>query len=157
MPTRAVFDCMLFLQAVTNDKRPAFECFNLAEQGRVVFFLSPSIVAEVEDVLNRPILRGKFPILTPQRVEAFVAKFKAVAILTPDPPSAFLLPRDPKDQPYTDLAIAVSAEYLVTWNERHLSYLMKEDTPEGKDFRNRFPTITILPPPEFLRLLRANP
>ncbi len=141
---------MLFLQAVTNENGPAFKCFALAEQGLITFFMSPAILAEIEDVLNRPLLRNKFPVLTPHRVEAFLQKFKAVAQLTHTPPNIFKLPRDPKDQPYTDLAIAVDAAYLVTWNERHLTYLMKQDTPEGIEFCARFPKLSILSPIDFL-------
>ncbi len=72
-------------------------------------------------------------------------------------PRAFSLPRDPRDEPYTDLAIAADAQYLVTWNERHLTYLMKRDTPEGVDFCQRFPRLTILDPPSLLNELRASP
>jgi predicted nucleic acid-binding protein len=69
------------------------------------------------------------------------------------PPKVFVLPRDPKDEPYTDLATAANAACLVTWNERHLTYLMQQDTPEGKEFCQRFPCLKIMTPPAFLRAL----
>jgi hypothetical protein len=52
----------------------------------------------------------------------------------------------------------VRAAYLVTWNQRHLTYLMQEDTTEGRDFCHRFPFLRILSPPAFLQeLMRLNP
>jgi predicted nucleic acid-binding protein len=64
------------------------------------------------------------------------------------------LPRDPKDETYLDLAGAAS--YLVTWKERHLTYLMRGDTPEGIEFRTRFPSLEILSPPSFFRRLQPE-
>jgi putative PIN family toxin of toxin-antitoxin system len=151
MAIRAVFDCTLFLQAVTSERGPAFKCFQLVEAGRITLFLSPSVLAEVRDVLSRPVIRAQFPILTEDRAAAFVRKFMSVAVIMPDPPNAFALPRDHDDEPYTDLAIAAGAEYLVTWNKRHLTYLMERDTPEGKDFCEKFPSLKILPPPTFIQ------
>lgn len=66
-------------------------------------------------------------------------------------PHVVTLPRDPKDEPYVDLAVAAGAQFLVSWNERHLCYLMKCDTPEGREFCGRFPNLRILTPPEFVR------
>jgi predicted nucleic acid-binding protein len=61
MSVRAVFDCMLFLQAATNEAGPAFACFQLVEAGEVSLYVSPEILAEVRDVLNRPSIRRKSP------------------------------------------------------------------------------------------------
>jgi predicted nucleic acid-binding protein len=83
-------------------------------------------------------------------------KVKSIAQLNPDRVNQFKLPRDSKDEPYTDLAIGSRAAFLATWNERHLTYLMKQDTPEGRDFCNRFPWINILSPPDFLNWLRSQ-
>jgi predicted nucleic acid-binding protein len=69
----------------------------------------------------------------------------------------FSLLRDPKDEPYIDLAVAAKAACLVTWNDRHLTYLMRQDTPEGIDFCRRFSTLQILTPPAFLAALKAHP
>jgi predicted nucleic acid-binding protein len=93
-------------------------------------------------------------------VAALISSVRAVSFHIPDPPKVFSLPRDPKDEICTDLAVAASAHYLVTWNQRHLTYLMKKDTPEGRDFCAQFPTLTILDPPMLLReldRLKATP
>jgi predicted nucleic acid-binding protein len=67
----------------------------------------------------------------------------------------FRLPRDPKDEPFIDVAVAGGANYIVTWNSRHLTYLMKRDTAEGKDFCSRFPAIQIVDPPTFINAIDA--
>lgn len=90
------------------------------------------------------------PVLTDDRVAAFLRKFATTAIVVPDPTNAFILPRDRDDEPYTDLAIAAGASYLVTWNDRHMTYLMRRDTPEGIDFCRRF-SLQILSPPAFIQ------
>ena len=47
-------------------------------------------------------------------------------------------------------------EYLVSWNERHLNYHMKVDTPEWREFRSRFPNLLIVTPPQFLEAVRIE-
>src|SRR5262249_50695319 len=114
MSIRAVFDCMLFLQAATNDAGPAFACFQLVDDGRLTLCLSPEILAEVRDVLNRPKIRRKFPHLTEDRVEEFLASAQAKGIMLDEVPKEFRYARDPDDEPYINLAIAVGAQYLVS-------------------------------------------
>jgi putative PIN family toxin of toxin-antitoxin system len=147
----AVFDCMVFLQAVVSPRGPAFRCLEKVWQGDVRLLLSPSILYEIQDVLGRPELQLKWSQLRPERVTPFLQQVTSIAALQPDPTHAFPLPRDPDDQIYTDLAIAAGADYLVTWNDRHLTYLMRQDTPEGIDFCRRFPKLKIVDPVTFLR------
>ncbi len=102
----AVFDCMIFVQAVLSESGPAFRCLSLVEQKRLRLILSPAIILELEDVLARPPLRSRFPILTDARVDTFIAKFNSIGVIVPDAPKIFTLPRDPDDEVYINLAIA---------------------------------------------------
>jgi len=145
--TRAVFDCMLFLQAATSDAGPAFACFRLVDAGRVTLCVSPEVLAEVGDVLGRPALRRKFPSLTAERVAEFLESVRAGGMVLDDVPRAFPLARDPDDEPYVNLAIAAGARYLVS-RDRDLLDLMAD--PE---FRARYPDLAILDPVAFLREL----
>ena len=155
---RVVFDAVVFVQALISGRGPAAACVQHALAGKMILFLSDAILAEVSEVPLRPELTGRYPCLTPRRVSSFVHDLRSVAVHVPTPPRAFQLPRDPKDEHYTDLAIAVVAAYLVTWNQRHLTYLMQQDTAEGREFCHRFPLLNILPPPAFLKeLSRLNP
>jgi putative PIN family toxin of toxin-antitoxin system len=149
-PTRAVYDCMIFLQAASRPDR-VHGTFRLVREGAVKLIVSAQIVNEVRDVLTRPEVRAKFPALTPEHVGAFLNDILSVALTVDDVPAVFTLPRDPKDEPYVNLAIRAQASYLVTWNDRHLTYLMRQDTAEGREFSNRFPNIKIVDPPTFVR------
>lgn len=153
-PPRVVFDCVVFIQALIAARGPAAECLERARRGEVALFTSDALLAELTDVATRPRLTRKYSGLTAERVASFTADLVRHSVLIPTSPKAFPLPRDPYDEPYTDLAIAVNARYLVTWNERHLTYLMKRDTPEGIEFCRRYPNLTILDPPSLLAQLR---
>src|SRR5579871_6121059 len=95
----AVFDCMIFLQALASEKGPAFRCFAEVERGSVTLALSTGVIDEVREVLGRFDIQRKFPSLVPQRVEMFlkgvIGKSKFVSEVRP----VFQLPRDPKDAP----------------------------------------------------------
>jgi predicted nucleic acid-binding protein len=52
--TRAVFDCVVLLQAAGRPDGPAGACLQAVRDGRLELFLSPDILAEVRDVLTRP-------------------------------------------------------------------------------------------------------
>src|SRR5207245_3824704 len=77
----AVFDCMVFLQAATNDQGPAFACLALAEANEVRLHVCPAILAEVQDVLSRPKIRVRFPHLTAELVDLFLLILTTVAIV----------------------------------------------------------------------------
>lgn len=155
-PPRVVYDAVVFVQALISGRGPAAACVHRAVAGDAVLFLSAPVLKEMTEVPLRPELTARYRHLTPERVNAFVDEVRAHAItVSATPPQAISLPRDPKDEPYVDLAVAVDAAYLVTWNERHPAYLMRRDTPEGVHFCSRFPRLKILSPPEFLRELDA--
>ena len=146
---------MIFLQAAARPQR-VHTTLRLLNENRVTLCLSPAIVEEVRDVLTRPELLAKFPALIPRHVDQFISNLLAKSVLIQDVPHAFTLPRDPKDEPYIDLAIAAGCQFLVTWDQRHLTYLMQADTPEGIDFCRRFPQIKIVDPVTFIQMIQAE-
>src|SRR2546429_197606 len=110
----AVFDCMVFLQAVANPNGPAFKCVQLVESQQVTLVICLAILIELHDVLNRPQLRMKFKHLTADRVEQFIERVVAFSTTLPDSKRHVSLPRDPADEPYLNLAIEAGARHLVT-------------------------------------------
>ncbi len=92
MSTSAVFDCMVFLQAVTNEQGPAFACVGLVEEEKLQLIVSPAILTEVRDVLSRPKVRAKFPHHTDERVEGFLAWLEDKGITLTEVPQAFEYP-----------------------------------------------------------------
>jgi putative PIN family toxin of toxin-antitoxin system len=146
---------MILLQAAARPGR-VHGTMRLVQEGQVTLCVSLEIVAELRDVMTRPEVQAKFPALTSEHVDTFLRDMLCHAQIVQNVPAAFPLPRDKKDEPYVNLAIAAQARYLVTWNDRHLTYLMRQDTPEGRDFCRRFPEIRIVDPPTFIRHLSGQ-
>jgi len=117
--------------------------------------LSPTVLAEVAEVLHRPELRQKLRRLTPERVDDLLQALVNEALLVPAPPRHIELPRDPKDEPYLDLAIAAGASYLIT-RDKDLLDLMNLDHKEGQEFRQRFPDLRIVNPVDYLNSVSSR-
>ena len=122
-PPEAVFDAMCDLQAVTNHDGPAWAAMALSDSGLLKIIASEETLKEVVDILSRPNLVKKFPSLIGRR-GLFLSIIRTVAEVRPDPPKAVSLPRDPKDEPYLNLAVASGAAYLVTRDKNMLDLMM---------------------------------
>ena len=151
----AVFDCMVFLQGAARRESPSGLCLALAEQGIVELCVSREILAEVSDVLGRPRLRAKFPALTDQVVAEFTASICSIATLFEDVPREFALERDPKDEPYLNLACRAGAAYLVS-RDTDLLDLGNAAEGVGPLIRQRHPHLTIVDPIAFLLAVRTH-
>lgn len=101
-------------------------------------------------MLTRPKMQHRFSTLTAETVSAFLTRVSRLARVVSDVPRVVSLPRDPKDEKYLDLAVAVGAECLVS-RDNDLLDLMDAQRPESQAFRAAFPQITILDPVTFLR------
>jgi putative PIN family toxin of toxin-antitoxin system len=152
MTPRVVFDSVVFLQAAGRPSGPAAACLVLLSEGRLTLCLCSQVFAEVADILNRPRVRRRFPLLTDERVDRFLLDVRAKATFIDAVPPAFTDARDPDDEPLVNLAVAAGARYLVTWDNDLLD-LMGETTPAGSDFRQRFPGLTVLNPVALLRAM----
>jgi predicted nucleic acid-binding protein len=141
-----VYDCMIFLQSAARQETE-HATLQMVRAERVQLCLSAYVIAEITDVLTRPGVIEKSPALKPDQVSTF--------LFIPSVPARFLLARDRKDGPYLNLAIEAQAAYLVTWNRRHLTYFMDRNTPEDKDFCQRFPNLKIVDPPTFAAKINA--
>ena len=147
-PPRAVFDCMVFFQATARPTGPEARLFiDYVEDGRLALYVSDEIIEEVRDLLGRPRIRAKNPTITDESVEEFVDRVRQVAERIDPVPALFALARDPDDEPYLNLAIATSADYLVTRDNDML------DLMHDAAFRAVYPVLTILDPVALLRTL----
>jgi putative PIN family toxin of toxin-antitoxin system len=146
----AVFDCMVFLQGAGRPASPARACLDLVDEGRVTLFLSADILAELRDVLTRPKTLRRFPRLTSEYVSTFLQNAESKSIALASVPRGYAFDRDPKDEPYLNLAIAAKAKYLVS-RDADLPDLMKD-----AGFRRQYPDLEILDPVVFLRTMRAE-
>ncbi len=153
-PPVAVFDCMTFLQATASPAGPAAACFRLVEDGRVRLVTSADILREVRDVLSRPKVRARNRRLTDEVVTAFLQRLVELAPPRADVPSSLRYPRDPKDEPYLNLALVEKAAFLVS-RDNDLLDLMRDDSPDGQALRAVAPGLRVVTPPEFLTVVRS--
>ena len=150
---RAVFDCMIFLQGTARRESPAGACLLLVELEAIELCISEAIVSEVRDVLTRPRVRQMFPSLSDELVERFLVALGKRALTILDVPRVFLSERDPKDEPYINLAIAAGAIHLVS-RDTDILDLANPDVPDGVRLRLHAPRLQILDPVSFLAEMR---
>jgi len=148
------WNCVTFLQAAMNPAGPSGVCLRLAEDGTVRLTVSDATLNELREVLSRPEIRRKRCSLTDEVVTAFLATVARVATSQTSVPVVFTYARDPKDEPYVNLAITMQATYLVSFDDDLLD-LMKEDNADGRALRALAPNLVILTPPQFLRAIRT--
>ncbi|MAT72886.1 MAG: putative toxin-antitoxin system toxin component, PIN family [Planctomycetaceae bacterium] len=127
-PERVVFDCNVFLQALISAQGPAARCFEAAQSGRVALFYSQEVLAELTDVARRPKIVQRFGV-TDEAVEIFTELIEGAGTLVENVQQVFHYPRDPKDAHYVDLAVAVSANLVVS-RDKDLLALNDPGTPE---------------------------
>ncbi|MBM3726227.1 MAG: putative toxin-antitoxin system toxin component, PIN family [Acidobacteria bacterium] len=145
---RVVFDCMIFLQAAARRASPSGACLALAEQGLLERYVSPAILAEIQDVVSRPQVRTKFRQLTDDVAAEFVARIERVAVRVDEAGTSITLARDPKDEPYLNLAVHVGADFLVSRDRD----LLESTYATGKTL----PEVRIVDPVEFLAAVRPQ-
>jgi putative PIN family toxin of toxin-antitoxin system len=150
-----VFDCNIFLQALVNPKGAACACLALFESGEIELYVSAQVLAEVAEVLSRPKVRQLAPSLTLETIEAFVENIRDKAICLRNVPDEYHFERDPKDEPYLNLAIIANATYLVS-KDNDLLDLMTTQKAEARNFRLRYPLLKILTAPAFLQEMRQR-
>ena len=152
---RVVFDCNIYLQAAVRSTGPAFACLELAEAQDIAALTSAEILSEVSSVLSRPNIRRKFTVLTDDYIAAFMERLMQIVEMVPEVSNVFSFLRDPKDEPYLNLAIAGRANYLVS-RDKDLLDLRDGSDEESEAFRDKCPHILIVDPVEFLRATRAS-
>jgi putative PIN family toxin of toxin-antitoxin system len=113
-------------------------------------------LAEIRDVLTRPKLVAKYPALTKQAVDAFLAQHLRMATWISDVPEHYILARDPDDSMYLNLAITSGTPYVVT-DDLDLLELMEPQSTTGIDFRTRYPAVQIVTPSDFEALVAKAP
>lgn len=150
---RVVFDCNIFLQSLLNPKGVAAKCLGYIENRQVELYISKETLAEVRDVVLRPNILSRLPDATAEQIEAFIEYISDISILVKSVPKSFQLERDPKDEIIIDLAVYCQADYIVS-RDKDLLDLMNDFSIEAKEFRQRFRTLKVVEPIEFLRIVQ---
>ena len=132
-PPGVVVDCMVFVQAAANEKSHAARILDLLDEGKITLYVSNLILTEARYVLNRSDVRASLRNLTDVAVEALFERLKQNTTLIKQVPQRFVYPRDPKDEPYINLAVEMQAHYLVS-RDNDLLDLMKWEKEDGREF-----------------------
>jgi len=148
--TDSVFDTNIYLQAALSDKGAAYGCWQLIEKGEVCVFVTEAILAEIEDVLNRPKLREKYSVLTDEKVDEVLQVIRAHSIIIENINQIYKFERDADDEVFINLALSVKAEFLLSRDNDLL------DLREDKAFVTEFPKLKIVSPAEFLEIYRET-
>ncbi len=56
-PPRAIFDCMIYLQATANDNGVSAKILRCVDKKEITLFVSEQILNEIKDVMNRSYIR----------------------------------------------------------------------------------------------------
>ena len=151
MSVRVVYDTMLFLQAAVRPSR-VYRSIQAVDEALVSLCVSRDLLSEVRDVLTRPELRSRFPALTSEAVDAFVADIVRKATFFNVVPTAFTWQEHADDDHVFNLAIRSSAKYLVTWETRILR-LATDQTEPALNLRRIAPQLRIVNPQQLAQIL----
>ena len=150
-----IFDTVALVQSTINPKGPAGKCLDCFLDGRISVAISRETLKEVKDVLSRAALRNRFPQITDEKVSGLTDSLQNDGIYLRRVPRHFTYPRDPKDEPYLNLAVEVHADYLISRDNDMLD-LMKWNQEAGREFQKRFRFLKIVSPEDFLAAMEKD-
>ena len=151
----AVFDCNVYFQAIVSARGASYACVERVKAGDVTLFVTTYMLDEIRELPAHRQIAARFPDLTSQRVEDFIADLLRFATFVPDPPATFRYDRDPDDAHYVDVALATGA-MLVVSNDKDLLDLMNDRNADGLTLRQSHPAFSVVTPPRFLEIIRAS-
>ncbi len=138
-PLRVVLDTNLLVSYLLTQGKTMTRIIDYWESGDIVVIVSPAIIAELVEVVQRPRLRRKMTI-DPQLLIGLIS---SDAIQTHGDLAFPGASRDPKDDKFLACAVEGEATYLVSGDEDLLSL---------KQFRG----VSIVKPADFVSLMEAS-
>lgn len=150
-PIRAVFDCNVFWQ-IFFGTNIGTQCWKLVKDGTVDLIVSPVVLGEIQDVLTRQETQSRFLKATNEAVETFIDEILEHATFAESIKQHFNYSRDPKDEPYINLAVESEAQYIVSRDKDLLDLMTGFDT-ESKAFRQRFRLLKVVDTRAFIDII----
>jgi putative PIN family toxin of toxin-antitoxin system len=134
---RVVLDPNVLISALISPQGPSAEILDAWIAARFELVVSEKLLAELDDVLDRPKFRRWVAEIDGRE---FVAGLGRSATVVVDPPAPARLSPDPDDDYLIELAQTVGADYLVS-GDRHLTELVDPSTPivTPRDFLDALP------------------
>ena len=150
-PPLTICDTGVILQATLNPDGPAERVLLAIEDGRAAAVIGNRLRSEYEDILTRPSLREKYPVLQlAELIEGQLGRIDAIIHRVPNAPVSADFPRDPNDAQTVNLAIREQPDFLIT-RDRDLLDLDSDPT-----FRRLCPHTRIVDPVTFLQSLTPS-
>jgi uncharacterized protein len=134
---KIVADTNVLVSGLLNPYGPPGRIVQMVAAGELSFCFDARLLGEYREVLLRP----KFA-FRPEHVEALLEQVRAGGTSATANPLPRPLP-DPDDEPFLEVAIAGSADYLVTGNPRHYPAALRQG-------------VRVVTPAEFIEILRAG-
>lgn len=110
---KVVLDTNVLVSGLLSPYGPRSQIVLMVASGTLTLYYDARLLTEYREVLLRP----KFP-FEAEAVEALLDQITALGELVASEPLAKALP-DPDDEPFLEVAVAASAEALVTGNIKH--------------------------------------
>ncbi len=142
---RAVLDTNILVSALITKKPSApFQIYKAFTAQKFLLITSPSILAEVEDVINREKIIELHK-RTSQERQIIIEQLLTLSYVTLEKIKIekIIIERDPKDDKFIYAALEGHAEYIITGDDDLLS-------------QKAYENIKILSPNDFLEVLQSN-
>jgi putative PIN family toxin of toxin-antitoxin system len=139
---RVVLDTNVVVSATLVKEGAPNQILETWKQGEVELVTSPVLLEELQEVLKRPRIQ-KQQWMTQDEVEEFYQLLKDTALQTSGQKLVEAVSEDPDDDFVISAALEGKADYIVSGDEHLLGLKKWEEIP-------------ILPPREFLELLRSG-
>lgn len=139
---RAVLDTNILVSAlITKRDSPPLQLYKVFIAQKFLLITSPSILTEVEEVINRESVVRYHKRTTKQR-EAFIEQLVTLSYVTLESVvfEKVIIERDPKDDKFLHAALEAHADYIVSGDADLLDLKVYEG-------------VTILSPNEFLAII----
>lgn len=115
MSIRIVLDTNVLISALIGNKQGASSrIYAACKSEQLTLVTSVAILAEVEDVGQRPHLTRKYPQLTTEALEKYLVEIAKISALTPGIVQLQVVTKDPKDDPIIVCAVEGLAAYIIT-------------------------------------------
>ncbi len=142
---RAVLDTNILISAlITKNPSAPLQIYKAFIAQQFLLIISPSILAEAEDVINRKKI-VKYHTRTHEQRKEIIKLLVALSYVTLEPniPERIIIESDPKDDKFLHAAIEAQAEYIVS-GDHHLLDL--------KEYKG----IKIITPNTFLSIIKKE-
>jgi len=141
-----VYDTGVLLQATLNPNGPAERALREIHNPLWHALMSDRLRSEYEDILKRPELQERYPILQNERfIQAQLKRVDTFIERIPNPPERITYARDPKDAPVVNLVLHAQASFLISRDKDLL------DLNEDPVFLRLCPAGRVVDPVAFVR------